>query len=153
MDQVLQEVSVQSGSGSNSLTGVFGQSAYWNGNLYTAAIADYLKQFTITGGNISTTPLSHSTGIYNRRGGSPVVSANNNSAGIVWVIDVSGYPSAPAVLDAYDATNLATQLYTSPTSGTGAAGLAIKFASPTVANGKVYLGTQGQLDVFGLLPN
>jgi len=69
------------------------------------------------------------------------------------VIDVSGYPSSPAVLNAYDATNLATQLYSSPTSGTGAAGLAIKFASPTVANGKVYLGTQGQLDVFGLLPN
>ena len=153
MDQVLQEVSVQSANGSNFMAGVFGQSAYWNGNLYTAAIADYLKQFTIASGNISTTPLSHSTGIYNRRGGSPVVSANNNSAGIVWVIDVSGYPSAPAVLDAYDATNLATQLYTSPTSGTGAAGLAIKFASPTVANGKVYLGTQGQLDVFGLLPN
>jgi hypothetical protein len=148
MDQVLQEVSVQSSS-----SGVFGQSAYWNGNLYTAAMADYLKQFTIASGSISTTPLSHSTGIYNPLGGSPVVSANNTSAGIVWVINVSGHPSAPSVLNPFDATNLATQLYTSPTSGTAAAGLAIKFASPTVANGKVYLGTQGQLDVFGLLPN
>jgi len=153
MDQVVQEVRVQSGSVSNPLSGVFGQSAYWNGNLYTAAIADYLKQFTIASGNISTTPLSHSTGIYDHRGGSPVVSADNTKGGIVWVIDVGGYPSAPAVLNAYDATNLATQLYTSPTSGSGAAGRAIKFASPTVANGKVYLGTQGQLDVFGLLPN
>jgi len=153
MDQVVQEVRVQSGSVSNPLSGVFGQSAYWNGNLYTAAIADYLKQFTIAIGNVSTTRLSHSTGIYNHRGGSPVVSADNTKGGIVWVIDVGGYPSAPAVLNAYDATNLATQLYTSPTSGSGAAGRAIKFASPTVANGKVYLGTQGQLDVFGLLPN
>jgi len=57
------------------------------------------------------------------------------------------------VLNDYDATNLATRLYSSPTSGTGAAGNAVKFAVPTVANGRVYVGTQGRLDVFGLLPD
>jgi hypothetical protein len=57
------------------------------------------------------------------------------------------------VLDAYDATKVATQLYSSPTSGNGAIGNAVKFIVHTVANGKVYVGTQGRLDVFGLLPN
>jgi hypothetical protein len=149
LDQALQEVAVQS----SAMAGVFGQPAYWNGNLYTVAIADYLKQFTISSGSISTTPLSHSANIFNRRGGAPVVSANNATNGIVWVLDISGYTSSPAVLNAYDATNVATRLYSSPTSGSGAAGLAIKFASPTVANGKVYVGSQGQFDVFGLLAN
>ena len=68
-----------------------------------------------------------------------------------WVLDISSYPNGPAVLNAYDATNVARLLYSSPASGSDAAGNAIKFAVPTVANGKVYVGTQGQLDVFGLL--
>jgi hypothetical protein len=83
----------------------------------------------------------------------PAISANGTSNGIVWALDISAYPGGPAVLNAYDATNLATQLYSSPTSGTGAAGNAVKFAVPTVANGRVYVGTQGRLDVFGLLPD
>ncbi len=152
IDQDLQEVDVQS-NGMNAVAGVFGQPAYWNGNLYTAAIADSLKQFTIASGTISSTPRSQSNNIFNKRGGAPVVSANNTSDGVVWVLDISSYPNGPAVLNAYDASNVARLLYSSPISGTGAAGNAIKFAVPTVANGKVYVGTQGQLDVFGLLPN
>ena len=152
IDQDLQEVDVQS-NGMNAVAGVFGQPAYWNGNLYTAAIADSLKQFTIASGTISSTPRSQSNNIFNKRGGAPVVSANNTSDGVVWVLDISSYPNGPAVLNAYDASNVARLLYSSPTSGSGAAGNAIKFAVPTVANGKVYVGTQGQLDVFGLLSN
>lgn len=152
INQDLQEVTVQSNS-MNVVAGIFGQPAYWNGNLYTAAIADFLKQFTIASGTISSTPRSQSSNIYSKRGSSPVVSANNTSNGIVWVLDISAYPNGPAVLNAYDATDVSKLLYSSPTSGSGAAGNAIKFAVPTVANGRVYLGTQGRLDVFGLLPN
>jgi hypothetical protein len=57
------------------------------------------------------------------------------------------------VLDAYDATKVATQLYSSPTTGSSAIGNAVKFTVSTVANRKVYVGTQGRLEVFGLLPN
>jgi hypothetical protein len=151
LSQDLQEVDVLNAM--QVIGGIFGPPAYWNGNIYVAAISDYLKQFTIASGTISSTPHSHSSGIYSKRGAVPAVSANGTSGGIVWALDISAYPSGPAVLNAYDATNLATQLYSSPTSGTGAAGNAVKFAVPTVANGKVYVGTQGQLDVFGLLPD
>jgi hypothetical protein len=86
-----------------------------------------------------------------------VISSNGSANGIIWALDTSGYAgsagtSLPAVLRAYDATNLATELYASPSNGVGTAGPAIKFAVPTVANGKVYVGTQNELSVFGLLP-
>jgi hypothetical protein len=133
--------------------GFFGQPTYWNGNLYTAAISDFLKQFAIANGAISVPEQSRSSNIYDLRGATPAVSANGTSGGIVWAVDVSEYPTGRAVLNAYDATNVSTQLYHSPGRGTGAAGKAVKFAVPTVANGRVYVGTQGQLDVYGLVTN
>ena len=84
----------------------------------------------------------------------PVVSANGANGGIVWATEIGGYtPRAPVVLHAFDATNLSNQLYVSPPSGGGAAGTAVKFSVPVVANGKVYVGCQGSITVFGLLPN
>jgi hypothetical protein len=72
----------------------------------------------------------------------------------VWVLDLSAWPtSGNAILDAYDATNVGKMLFSSPSSGTGAAGPAVKFTVPTVANGKVYVGGQSTFAVFGLLPN
>ncbi len=152
LSQDLQEVEVFPDT-TGIIGGMFGPPAYWNGNIYTAAVSDELKQFTIASGTISSTPNSHSASIYGKRGSVPAVSANGASNGIVWALDIGAYPTGAAILNAYDATNLANKLYSSPASGTGAAGLAIKLAVPTVANGKVYIGSQGQFDVFGLLPN
>jgi hypothetical protein len=76
----------------------------------------------------------------------------------VWAVDSSNYgsdgpPSAPAILHAFDATNVAHELYnTTQAQNRDVMGQAVKFVVPTIANGKVYVGTQTELDVYGLLP-
>jgi hypothetical protein len=71
----------------------------------------------------------------------------------VWAIETDGYGTpSPAILRAFQATNVANQLYASNQSGSDKAGNAVKFAVPTIANGKVYVGTQTEVDAYGLLP-
>ncbi len=72
-------------------------------------------------------------------GSQPVISSNGSSSGIVWALDYTSYD-----LHAYDATNLTTELYRSSSVGF------TKWMVPTVINGKVYVGSQKQLSVFGL---
>jgi hypothetical protein len=134
--------------------GNYGDVAYWNGNIYTTGQNFPLSQFQISNGAISTPQSATSTNSFPPRGGIPVVSANGTTGGIVWIIDYTGWQNGTAsILDAYDATNVATLLFSSPATGTGNAGFAVKFAVPTVANGRVYVGGQYSFSVFGLLPN
>ncbi len=134
--------------------GNYGDVAYWNGNIYTTGQNFPLSQFQISNGAISTPQSATSTNSFPPRGGIPVVSANGTTGGIVWIIDYTGWQNGTAsILDAYDATNVATLLFSSPATGTGNAGLAVKFTVPTVANGRVYVGGQYLFSVFGLLPN
>ena len=147
-----------------SLSGpIFGTPAYWAGanTIYVAATGDTVRALPLTNGTLSlpscSSPSSCSPETFPFFGASPVVSSNGSTSGIVWALDTSGYAGAgtstPAILHAYDATNLGNELYASPTSATDplAAGPAVKFAVPTVANGRVYVGTQNELSVFGLL--
>jgi len=132
--------------------------AYWNGNIYTTGQNFPLSQFTISNGVIATPQHATSSNLFPPRGGVPAVSASGTTNGIVWIIDYTAWPTnGPSILDAYDATNAGTgtmfMLYSSPSSGTGAAGPSVKFTVPTVANGKVYVGGQSIVTVFGLLPN
>ena len=134
--------------------GFFGQPAYWNGNLYTVMVGDSLRQYPIANAAISAVSRSNSINTFTFRGATPAVSARNSTNGIVWVADVTAYQTGgPVVLDAYDAANVSTLLYSSPDSGSGAAAVAAKFTVPTIANGKVYVGGQYAFTVFGLLPN
>jgi Abnormal spindle-like microcephaly-assoc'd, ASPM-SPD-2-Hydin len=147
-------------------TFVYGTAAFWNGpnNAYVywsgfprGLGGDYLRAFTLTNGLLSTTPVSLSKDRY-PQGATPAVSANGGMNGIVWTfkrqdsLDNNPGPS-PALLEAYDATNLAKLLYNSnQNAARDQAGPGTKFFPPTIANGRVYLGTQTELDVYGLLP-
>jgi len=134
--------------------GIYGLPAYWNGNIYVTGQNFPLSQFAIANGAMSTPQSAVSGNTFPPRGAIPAVSASGITNGIVWVLDLNAWPSnGPAILDAYDATNVANLLYSSPTSGTGAAGAAVKFTVPTVANGKVYVGGQASFSVYGLLLN
>jgi hypothetical protein len=126
--------------------------------IYYMGAGDVLKSFTVANAQLSSQPFAETSQAFGFPGASPMVSANGTSNGIVWVLDdnfngTGGHPgSAPAVLHAYDATTL-TELYNSSMNGTlDQLGNAVKFTVPTVANGKVYVGTQSGLYIFGLFP-
>jgi hypothetical protein len=99
---------------------------------------------------INTTPTSISTGTIGYPGQSLMVSANGTANGIVWGLQTSGAGSAQAILHAYNATNLAVELYNSSQNASrDNPGIAVRYTMPTIANGKVYVGTTGSLSVFG----
>jgi len=154
-------------------TGIFSTGAYWNNNFYLRGINGPLASYELntTTALFSAGPVSGSS--YGFPGSSPSVSAMGTSNGIVW--DINGHlyctqnsqGCGPAVLHAFNAGNVATELWNSSTNAQDAAGNAIKFNVPTIANGKVYVGsrgnntggasnstsTPGELDVYGLKPN
>jgi hypothetical protein len=105
---------------------------------------------------MSTSPTSSGTTTYQMHGATASLSANGATNGIIWDIDNSNYswsnPSQPSVLHAYDATNVGTELYNSSQAGSrDTAGVALKFTVPTIANGKVFVPTSTEMDVYGLL--
>jgi hypothetical protein len=135
--------------------------AYWsNGTtqyIYNGGDGDALRAFTVSSAGVSANPVLATTPVFDS-GTSPVVSANGTSNGIVWALERLDDPDhqpgfQPVVLHAFDANTL-SELYnsTQAASGRDTAGPAVKFQVPTVANGKVYVATQTELDVYGLCP-
>ena len=151
---------------------IFGTSAYFNGSLYlgitpTANVPAGIREFAYAGGVLSYGTYTSPSVQQNTRGTTPFLSSNGSSGGILWMID-QGLPlqntgtsgTTNAILRAYDATDLATELYNSSTNPADVPGYGIKFSSPIVANGKVYISTGhdlttatnplGEIDVYGL---
>ncbi len=125
--------------------------AYWQNNVYFCGIADNAKAFQLSSGFLSTEPTSESATPISYPGATPSISANGTANGIVWILATA--PVNHAQLYAYDAANLSRELYDSEqNSGRDQAGMGVKFVVPTVANGKVYVATQTEIDVYGLLP-
>ena len=132
---------------------IYGTPAYWQNTLYVAAADAPLRAHALSAGTLADTPSSQSGSAISAPGASPTVSSNGGSGGIVWIVDTGGADSgAPAVLRAFDAADLTRELYNSSAKPEDAAGPAAKLATPSVANGKVYVGTQNEVTVYGLLP-
>jgi len=169
-----QEISVGTEGDLNADTPgvIFCTPAIWNNQLYLAGATQALAAYAF---NPTTAKLSaHGTtaGTFGYPGTTPSISATGTSNGIVWALDNGKYCTyespgcGPAVLHAYDANNLGSELWNSALSSADAAGNAVKFVVPTIANGKVYVGTRGnntggalgstsvagELDVYGLKP-
>jgi hypothetical protein len=130
--------------------------ALWNNLVYFIADADNAKAFQLSNGLLSTSPVTTSSMVFNWPGSTPSISANGATNGILWAIDGTGPTTdmVAAVLHAFDASNISHELYNSNQAANGRDNmpLGVKFSTPTVVNGKVYVGTQTQLVVFGLLP-
>lgn len=153
-DAIIQElpnaVGVQVSStdcSSTDRTCDFSSGAYWNTHIYFAGVNDHVKEFTLSSGKL-TGPTSQSSETFGYPGANATISANGGSNGIVWIVE-----PGKAILHAYNATNLAEELYnSSQNSSRDALGSAVKFAPPTVVNGRVYVGTKNHLVGYGLLP-
>ena len=127
--------------------------ALWPDNINFLGVNNVLQDYPLSNDLLSTTPISQASTVVGFPGGTPVISANGSTDGIVWVLDNSAYSSSgPAILHAYEATNVATELWNSSqaASSRDQAGPAVKFTVPTVANSKVYVGGQYQLTAYGL---
>jgi Concanavalin A-like lectin/glucanases superfamily/IPT/TIG domain/Domain of unknown function (DUF2341)/Putative Ig domain len=147
-------------SSSGAVGGIWGAPAYWNNNIYFGGSGDDLKVIPITNGLPDFTRMSSSSTSIGYPGITPSISSNGTAAGtaILWAIDSSQFGSpgpgpGPAVLHAFDATNIVNELWntTQAANNRDRAGNAVKFAVPTIANGKVYIGTLSEVDVYGLL--
>jgi outer membrane protein assembly factor BamB len=128
--------------------GIWGSPAYFNNVVYYGGQTDALKALPVTNALLATTPSSQSPTTFPYPGATPAISANGTSNGIVWAAE-NGTVGA---LHAYDATNLAHELYNSNQAGTrDQFGPGNKFITPMIADGKVYVGATNGVAVYGLL--
>jgi hypothetical protein len=162
MNPVIQTVL----TGTQQFNNIFSTPVYWNGSLYYHCSHDVLRAFSWNANTrmISpTTPTSVGATNYTMHGATASLSANGAANGIIWDIDNSAYydvgtcpgstQCALSVLHAYDATNVANEIYNSSqaTGGRDTAGYALKFTVPTIAGGRVFIPTSNELDIYGLL--
>jgi hypothetical protein len=148
--------------------------AFWNNALYTGAVNDSVRSYSFNTATdkFGTASMHQSTSVFGFPGTTPSVSSTGLTNGIVWALDNGNFGAgingptrvaSSTVLHAWDASNL-TELWNSGQAAGDAAGFAVKFTVPTIANGKVYVGTRGnddslhpatvpgELDVYGLKP-
>jgi hypothetical protein len=128
---------------------VFSMPAYFNNMLYYGASGAKLKAFAVASARVSTTAASSTATSFGYPGTTPSISASGATNGIVWAVE----NKSPAVLHAYDATNLARELYNSAQAANGrdSFGNGNKFITPTIVKGRVFVGTPTGVAVFGLI--
>ena len=143
VDFIVQNIPGQLGAG------CFDTPVFFNGSVFFAASGKQLKAFALTNGFFATNPISAGTRVFASPGATPVVSANGTNNGILWAMANAN----PAVLTAYNPSNLTAELYNSAQAAANRDRLTngVKFTLPVVVNGKVYAGNQYRVSVFGLL--
>lgn len=158
--QIPQEFMVGQDVCSSAITGdvaegttwnrLYGTPSYWNGNIYTGASNAPMKQYQFENGLLNPTPIATSNSSYGLRGANSVVSANGIQDAIVWAYEKNA--AGLGVLHAYDATNVANELWNSnQNTGRDAMGEGIGFATPVVADGRVIVTYDTSVGVYGLL--
>ncbi len=127
--------------------GVWSSPAYFNAHVYYGSVGQNLQSFAVNAAQLA--PAQTTSTTFGYPGTTPSVSAYNTTGGIVWATE----NTTPAVLHAYDANNLSTEFYNSnqAPNGRDQFGAGNKFVTPTIANGKVYVGTQNSVAIFGFL--
>ena len=126
-----------------------GAPAYFDGRLYFGSVDAQLVEFRFADARLVAEPASRTAAIFPYPGAMPAVSADELRNGIVWVAENGDQ----AALRAYDAGDLAHELYNSnlASGGRDHLGMGNKFITPMIAHGKVYVGTVDGVGVFGLL--
>ncbi len=159
-NNVLQNVHL----GTTQYNNIFSTPVYWNGFIYFHSNNDVIRAFSwdasaASGQQMSTQSVSQGSATFQTHGATASLSSNGNASGVIWDIDDTAYVGSDpasggrAVLHAYDATNLANELYNSSQAGSrDTAGTAGKFTVPTIGGGKVFVPTNDELDIYGLLP-
>lgn len=129
--------------------GVWSMPAYFNNTVYYGSVGDNLKAFPIVNARLATAAAFQSANGFGYPGTTPAVSADGTRNGIVWAVE----NTSPAILHAFDATNL-QELYNSgqALNRRDQFGNGNKFITPMIVNGKVFVGTPSGVAVFGLLP-
>jgi hypothetical protein len=129
--------------------GIWSMPAYYEGRVYFGAVGGPIRAFQFTKAVLSSTPVSSTSTQFPYPGATPSISANGSTNGILWAVE----NSSTAVLHAYAAGNLTQELYntTQAPGGRDNFGAGNKFMVPTIANGKVYVGTPNGVAAFGLL--
>jgi hypothetical protein len=159
IDKVLQELPASTAGSQYTAPGYWAStSGQW---VYISGIDDTLKAFQLNNDTLSLTPTSKTPESFEFPGATPSISSNGNSSGtgIVWIISPPANclydgctPQGPGVLRAYDAANLSNELYNSTqNSSRDQLDSYVKFSVPTVANGKVFVGTSTGLSIYGLI--
>jgi hypothetical protein len=122
--------------------------AYASGRLYFGPVNSPLLVFQFNNARLLTAAVAQSSNSFGYPGATPSISSNAGANAIVWATA----NTAPAVLHAYNASNL-HELYNSNQAAGGRDhfGNGNKFITPTIANGKVFVGTVNGVGVFGLL--
>lgn len=131
--------------------GSFGTPSYFNDRVYYVASKGVIRSYIISNGTlIADQPGTFGSRTFPFPGATTSISANGTNDGVVWAIQNTN--SGPEVLVAWNATNLTSEIYNSSQAGTrDQPGKPVKFTVPTVANGKVFVGAQFSLSVYGLL--